>query len=95
MKILEIIYSVNGTKRRLDCELVRIDDKKAIVDAFWSGLCPHSTVAISRLRKVCAEFKEKVIMRKTLKGKSQVFILHLRGNGELQWGELSRTLTRS
>ena len=35
---------------------------KVIVDAFWNPICMTSVVEIHRVREVCAEYRDKVIL---------------------------------
>jgi len=69
---------------------------KVVVDAFWNGLCPHSTVVIARLRKVCAEFERTVILREVRTFKWEIFEKYRISfgifiNGEKKFGGHPRT----
>ncbi len=38
-------------------------DDKAVVDLFWNDFCPTSGIEAERVRRVCAEFGERVLLR--------------------------------
>jgi GNAT superfamily N-acetyltransferase len=36
---------------------------KVVVEVFWSGRCPHNPIAIDRVKKICGEFPNNVILK--------------------------------
>ncbi len=36
---------------------------KVVVDVFWSGRCPHNPIAVDRVKKICGEFPDNIILK--------------------------------
>ena len=50
----------------------QLEPDKVVVDAFWNSRCPMGLVVLRRLREVCAEFGDRVVLREVCTNEREV-----------------------